>query len=841
MMKISLPFSFLKPLPLNKAVATLLLAFAIATAGLLFAPQAQAISGVYAWGEGSHFQLGRGQAVPPSTPAATANVYSPIGVPPLTQIHNERGIERLYSGLQHNIAIMSDGSVFAWGRGDGGQTGHYGTVHSVTGLPTTNVPDIREIPILTDLNQTYGIEVIHTGQNHNIALLRNGEVWVWGRNEHGQLGLGTSDNVMAPIRNDALTHISQNYGIAMFRNGSSYNHILTDTGVVYGWGRADGGRLGLGSWTHLTPAGGGIYFLETPTEITQLTQLHSSHTILQWHDGGHHDIVLLGNARVYGWGVNTGGRLGMCTNGDPVSVPTDIWPLSDINMTPGRRIDRMYVGYENGMFVSGGGTVYTWGVNAWGGLANGGGADVSEPEAVPALTNLFNTYNLTRAQKNQHTANWLFVTDGSELNGPHVWGWGAGAHGRNGIGNENPPGQHPPNLLVPTEIAPLSDLAREGKQFFLGGRFVFAFEPVELILVELRKTLQMPEGTTPPATAAFDFHFTPVGSVDLGGGMTSRPVGDFPALSQNPVTITLSGVYATTANTVTMVSTLNLMDVFGTLVFPGGGVFVWNVHEEEDSSGLTDLPNFEVLYDDSRFQIRVHATSTGIVGAIEVFRLSYDNGNWIVASDDCKVAGLEFLNTYRRLTGIDPCPTTLNGIEIVKNVVGEFADLTTDFTFTLTLTEHFLAPLTFPIQAYRIPVTGAPIPIQITSATTNNITLRHGERFVIPQIWAGTNFSVSEAAAPNFIPSFRMTIGGVQDANETVGVVNTALATGNHIVWDTGRNAADFINRHQHTPPTGLFITTAPWIALAVTAILLLVLLASSRNRKRIEELPLVS
>ena len=813
----------------NKIFFLTLLTLAAVIGALIAPTQAQALYGVYGWGENNVGQL--------AFPAGGNHVMEPIGLPPLSQLHNTRGgIVRLYSGIQHNIAIMADGSVFAWGAAGHGQVG-------TGGIGNLTAPQL--VTLLTTLSQQYGIDRIYTGQNHNIALLENGEVWVWGRNNYGQLGLGpgVASQVNTPVRNDDLTHINQNYGIELVRTGSNFNHLLTGTGVVYGWGHGSRGHLGNGT---------SLVNLLVPTPIDQLTNLHATRGIAQWDTAGFNSAIVTDCGRVYVWGNNTGGRNGLSPSGSggdrfaPYENPT----LSPVGMDPNRGIDRLYMGYESGMIITnphpttGFVEVWAWGINGNGAIGNNTTANVVTPARVTLLENLFNNPNyisVTRAHKNQNTANWLFIAHNPNPVAPAgsytVYGWGAGEHGRNGNGTTD-------NLLQPTPIDEVTALANRGMQFFLTGRGTFAFEPAEVILVGLRKTLQMPEGTTPPDGATFYFQFTPR-QIQLSDDpvVNSRPVGQIPPLSQNPVPVTLTGVDAVTANTVTMVSTLSLMDIFGVLTFPGGGVFVWDVHEIPGSSGLTDLPNFEVLYDPARFQIRVHATTAGIVGTIEVFELTYVNGSWIVASDDCKVGGLEFLNTYRRLTGTEPCPYTLNGIEITKRIGGAHvihADLSTPFVFTLTLTEHFLAPLTFPINAYRIPVTGAPIPIPITSAVTPNITLLHGEDFVIPQIWAGTNFAVSEAAVENFIPSFRMTIGGVQDANETVGAVNTALATGNHIVWDTGRNAADYINRYQHTPPTGLFVTTAPWIALAVTATLLLAMLASNRNRKKIEELPMV-
>ena len=746
---------------------------------------------VYAWGQGSSGQQGNG---------GTADILVPTGVPQLTALHAERGIERIYAGFEYAIAITLDGTVWAWGYNQSGQLGN----NSTTNL---NVP--TQISQLTTLNQTRGIERFYTGSEHNMVITADGYVYGWGNGANGRLGNNSTAPVLVPTEITQLTALNNTRGIKEVFDGGGHTHVITADGYVYGWGNGADGRLGNNSGANVL----------VPTNIVQLTTLNATHGIDRFYRGAHHSTVITDDGTVFVWGLGNSGRLGNGSDAN-VMIPTEVPSLTALN------IDRFYVGFASTLVITTSGAAFAWGEGIHGQIGNGVFQNVNVPTSAPVVTALFANYDLTRAYMMQPVASWLFKTDCNR-----VYVWGAGNFGRHGNGDT----EHIPK---PIEVPAVSALVEAGASFFVGGRFTFAFDPVELILVGLRKTLQMPEGTTPPTTASFDFYFTQIGNVNLGSGMTSRPTIDFPALSQNPVSLTLTGVDAVTANTVTMVSTLSLMDIFGTLVFPGGGVFVWNVHEVEGSSGLTDLPNFEVLYDDSRFQIRVHATSAGVVGAIEVFRLTYDNGQWIVASDDCKVAGLDFLNTYRRLTGIDPCPFELNGVEVTKSVVGEFADLSTSFSFTLTLTEHFLAPLSFPISAYIIDIdddeTYAPIP-----TSSHTFTLRHGERLVIPRIWAGTNFTVSEAAIQNFTPSYRVTIGGVQ-GSVVPGTLETALATGPHIIWDTGRNAADFTNTHNHATPTGLFITASPMIAAAVTALLLLALLAASRNRRRIEELPLV-
>lgn len=88
------------------------------------------------------------------------------------------------------------------------------------------------------------IRMITTGGNHSLALTEDGSLWVWGANNDSQLGLGHTDPVLGPVE---LTFFrDRGDQIAALYGGYNYSLTLTANGELYSWGYNNFGQLGLG-------------------------------------------------------------------------------------------------------------------------------------------------------------------------------------------------------------------------------------------------------------------------------------------------------------------------------------------------------------------------------------------------------------------------------------------------------------------------------------------------------------------------------------------------------------------------------------------------------------------
>jgi alpha-tubulin suppressor-like RCC1 family protein len=138
------------------------------------------------------------------------------------------------------------------------------------------------------------ISQIACGSFHSIILKNNGEIYVFGRNDEDQLGLGhnKSQNVPQLLMNDE--------GISQIACGGYHSVILKSNGEMYVFGLNDEGQLGLGHNEH--------------KNIPQL--LMRDDGINQLACGGFHTIILKNNSDVYVFGDNQYGQLGLGHNED---------------------------------------------------------------------------------------------------------------------------------------------------------------------------------------------------------------------------------------------------------------------------------------------------------------------------------------------------------------------------------------------------------------------------------------------------------------------------------------------------------------------------------------------
>ncbi len=128
---------------------------------------------VVSWGDDSHGQLGNMAILEEVTEATEEEgVYSTSPIP----VDGLSGVTSIAAGRTHDLALLSNGTVEAWGNDSEGEVGN-----------ATMTPQVDTATPVTGLT---GVTAISAGDQESVALLSSGSLEAWGTNSSGDLGIG---------------------------------------------------------------------------------------------------------------------------------------------------------------------------------------------------------------------------------------------------------------------------------------------------------------------------------------------------------------------------------------------------------------------------------------------------------------------------------------------------------------------------------------------------------------------------------------------------------------------------------------------------------------------------
>ncbi|KTF74001.1 hypothetical protein cypCar_00039178, partial [Cyprinus carpio] len=155
-----------------------------------------------------------------------------VNIPSLEQVMSldAQNIVAVSCGEAHTLALNDKGQVFAWGLGSDGQLG------------LSNIEDRIRIPRTVKSLSEVHIAQVACGNCHSLALARGGQIFSWGQNKYGQLGLGMQG---AGVSSPQVLQSLQGVPFAQISAGGAHSFGLTLSGAVFGWGRNKFGQLGL--------------------------------------------------------------------------------------------------------------------------------------------------------------------------------------------------------------------------------------------------------------------------------------------------------------------------------------------------------------------------------------------------------------------------------------------------------------------------------------------------------------------------------------------------------------------------------------------------------------------
>lgn len=393
----------------------------------------------YCWGRGN---LGNND---------DSNYYSLVPVALDTSgVLSGKTITKLSMGQSHSCAIGSDQKVYCWGDQNSGQLGNNSRetfnypVATIDGVSDELIQDGTFMKTYGDSGENAGLcvqrsngdlycGVIKSGlsfvhdfgnltitqmaisrdDSYSCALVDNGDLYCWGNNFSGELGIGTNVNTSVPTKID-MSGVLNGKTIKSVGIGNSTTCVIASDDLAYCWG--DGGE-------HLI--GNGSDSNQSSPVAVSTTGVLSGKKIKSLHMDHRTACVIADDDKVYCWGNGEEGQLGNgadASSNEPVAVSTTKKFKTLKNMG------------SNICGIAEDDYAYCWGYGEDGQLGNGASNSSNIPVAVE-MSGVLNGKTIKKLDGNSYS---VCVIASDDL--PYCFGWGqSGELGNNGLLDSNVP------------------------------------------------------------------------------------------------------------------------------------------------------------------------------------------------------------------------------------------------------------------------------------------------------------------------------------------------------------------------------------------------------------------
>ena len=204
-----------------------------------------------------------------------------------------------------------------------------------------------------DFSSAGEIVQVAAGGTHTAAVTKDGDLYMWGRNDYGQLGVYSNADSKIPIKVNNSSSTLPEKSVKYIALGYYHSAAITKDGSLYMWGYNRSGQLGDGTTTDRY----------TPVKIMD--------NVASVSLGGSHSAAVTKDGSLYMWGDNGNGRLGDGTTTDrytPVKIMDNVASVS--------------LGSSHSTAITKDGSLYMWGYNYYGQLGDGTTTDRYTPVKI---------------------------------------------------------------------------------------------------------------------------------------------------------------------------------------------------------------------------------------------------------------------------------------------------------------------------------------------------------------------------------------------------------------------------------------------------------------------------
>jgi len=272
---------------------------------------------LWTWGFNSYGELGDNTTAHRSSPIQTVAAGT--------------NWKQVMSGFYHTAAVKLDGTLWAWGLGTSGELGDNSVVS-------------KSSPVQTVAGGG-SWSTVACGNGHTAAVKLDGTLWLWGSNYYGQLGDNTTISKSSPVQT-----IAGGGSWSTVACGDGHTAAVKLDGTLWLWGSNGSGQLG------------------DNTTISKSSPVQTIDGQNTWSIGlnklscSTHTTAIKADGTLWVWGYNYHGQLGDNTTTSKSS------PVQTI--TGGGIWSRVSSGDSHTAAIKTDGTLWVWGYNYYGNLAN---------------------------------------------------------------------------------------------------------------------------------------------------------------------------------------------------------------------------------------------------------------------------------------------------------------------------------------------------------------------------------------------------------------------------------------------------------------------------------------
>ncbi|AUR52062.1 RCC1 domain-containing protein [Aquella oligotrophica] len=202
---------------------------AIISTGTHYACGVTTLGKAYCWGYNNNGQLGNANT------GTSSNV--PVAVSTTTGLTNTN-VATISAGTNTSCVVTKFGKAYCWGINNNGQLGN--ATNTASNVPVA----VSTTTGLTDTN----VAMISAGQYATCGVTTFGKAYCWGTNAYGQLGNGnTGVNSNIPVAVLTTTGLTDT-NVAAISAGPNFTCALTTSKEIYCWGYNENGELGIGNY-----------------------------------------------------------------------------------------------------------------------------------------------------------------------------------------------------------------------------------------------------------------------------------------------------------------------------------------------------------------------------------------------------------------------------------------------------------------------------------------------------------------------------------------------------------------------------------------------------------------